>query len=393
MFKIIPGILLITLLVSCNNKSSENSFAVTGTITNNVAKKIYLEEVPATTMQPKLVDSATLGADGKFSLKATSKESVVLNLRLDKNTYPVVSVINDASSVDLAIKMSKEKNQFAESYEVKGSPASQQMKDFTVTFNKDLQQIFMNVNLVDSLRNAGTSDSLLFPLMAEQKTIAARIKSYSEEAFSKANDPALLLFELGYYQSTANGAGFGLEGLNNDQVKAILANAAKKFPSHSAIASINKSLLDEEQKTMAASWVGKEAPDFSLPDINGKEVKLSSFKGKYVLVDFWASWCRPCRAENPNVVSAYNQFKNKNFTVLGVSLDRPDGKEDWVKAIKDDKLSWTHVSDLKFWESSVIPLYKFDGIPFNVLVDPEGKVIGEALRGPKLEAKLAEVLH
>jgi peroxiredoxin len=393
MYKIILGIVSISWLVSCNNKSSENSFTVNGTITNNVAKKIYLEEVPATTMQPKLVDSATLGADGKFSLKGSSKESVVLNLRLDKNAYPVVSVINDAPSVDLAIKMSKEKNQFAESYEVKGSPASQQMKDFTVTFNKDLQQIFMNVNQTDSLRNAGASDSLLLPLMAEQKTIAARIKSYSEEAFRKANDPALLLFELGYYQSTANGAGFGLEGLNNDQVKAILAEAATKFPSHSAIASINKSLQDEEQKAMSASWVGKEAPDFALPDVNGKEVKLSSFKGKYVLVDFWASWCRPCRAENPNVVSAYNQYKDKNFTVLGVSLDRPGGKEDWVKAIKDDKLSWTHVSDLKFWESSVIPLYKFDGIPFNVLVDPQGKVIAEALRGPKLEAKLSEVLH
>ena len=152
-------------------------------------------------------------------------------------------------------------------------------------------------------------------------------------------------------------------------------------------------MLEEEQKALAASWVGKVAPDFALPDVNGKEVRLSSFKGKYVLVDFWASWCRPCRAENPNVVSAYNQYKDKNFTVLGVSLDRPDGKADWVKAIKDDKLSWTHVSDLKFWESSVIPLYKFDGIPFNVLIDPEGKVIAEALRGPKLEAKLSEVLH
>ena len=393
MYKIILGVLSITWLVSCNNKSAENSFTVNGTIKNNVAKKIYLEEVPATTMQPKLVDSATLGADGKFSLKSTSKESVVLNLRLDKNTYPVVSVINDAPSVDLAITMSKEKNQFAESYDVKGSPASQQMKDFTVTFNKDLQQIFMSVNQVDSLRNSGASDSLLFPLMAEQKTIAAKIRSNSEEAFKKANDPALLLFELGYYQSTANGAGFGLEGFNNDQVKSILAEAATKFPSHSAITSINKSMLEEEQKALAASWVGKVAPDFALPDVNGKEVRLSSFKGKYVLVDFWASWCRPCRAENPNVVNAFNQYKDKNFTVLGVSLDRPDGKADWVKAIKDDKLSWTHVSDLKFWESSVIPLYKFDGIPFNVLIDPEGKVIAEALRGPKLEAKLSEVLH
>jgi peroxiredoxin len=393
MYKIILGILSITWMVSCTNKSDESSFTVNGTVTNNVAKIIYLEEVPATTMQAKLVDSATLSADGKFTLKAGSKESVVYNLRMDKNAYPVASVINDASSVDLNIKISKQNNQFAESYEVKGSPASQQMKDFMVAFNNNLQKIFINVNTVDSLRKSGAPDSVLFPLMAEQKTVAAEIRSFSEQAFKKAGDPALLLFELGYYQSTANGSGFGLEGFNNDQVKAILAEGAKKFPSHSAIASINKNLLEEEQKALAASWVGKDAPDFALPDVNGKEVKLSSFKGKYVLVDFWASWCKPCRVENPNVVSAYEQYKDKNFTVLGVSLDRPGGKDDWIKAIKADNLSWTHVSDLQFWNSSVIPLYKFDGIPFNVLVDPQGKVIAEALRGPKLEAKLAEVLH
>jgi peroxiredoxin len=358
-----------------------------------VAKMIYLEEVPATTMQAKIVDSATLSADGKFKLKAGSKESMVYNLRMDKNAYPVASIINDAASVDLDIKISKQNNQFAESYEVKGSPASQQMKDFMVTFNNDLQKIFINVNTVDSLRKSGAADSVLFPLMAEQKTIAAQIRTFSEQSFKKAGDPALLLFELGYYQTTANGSGFGLEGFNNDQIKAILSEAAQKFPSHSAIAAINKNLLDEEQRAMAASWVGKEAPDFMLPDVNGKQVKLSSFKGKYVLVDFWASWCRPCRAENPNVVNAYQQFKDKNFTVLGVSLDKADGKQDWINAIRADKLDWTHVSDLQFWNSSVIPLYKFDGIPFNVLVDPQGKVIAEALRGPKLEAKLAEVLH
>ncbi len=144
---------------------------------------------------------------------------------------------------------------------------------------------------------------------------------------------------------------------------------------------------------MLANWVGKEAPDFSMPDITGKEVKLSSFRGKYVLVDFWASWCAPCRQENPNLVKAYQQFKDKNFTVLGVSLDRPGQKDKWIKAINDDKLAWTNISDLQFWNSPVVALYGFDGIPFNVLVDPQGKVIGQALRGPMLEQKLNDVLH
>ena len=138
--------------------------------------------------------------------------------------------------------------------------------------------------------------------------------------------------------------------------------------------------------------VGTEAVDFTQPDIDGKPVSLSSFRGKYVLVDFWASWCRPCREENPNVVSNYNKFKDKNFTVLGVSLDRDGQKENWIKAIKQDNLTWTHVSDLKFWENAAAQLYHVQSIPFNFLVDPEGKIIGRNLRGMDLESKLCQVL-
>ena len=127
-----------------------------------------------------------------------------------------------------------------------------------------------------------------------------------------------------------------------------------------------------------------------MADPSGKQIALSSFKGKYVLIDFWASWCGPCRGENPNVVANFNKFKNKNFTILGVSLD--EDKTKWLEAIKKDNLSWTHVSDLKGWNSASVPLYGFDGIPYNVLIDPTGKIIATELRGEALGRKLAEVL-
>jgi thiol-disulfide isomerase/thioredoxin len=144
--------------------------------------------------------------------------------------------------------------------------------------------------------------------------------------------------------------------------------------------------IKESIDAIKRTAVGQQAPEFEINNINGKPIALSSLRDKYIFVDFWASWCAPCRAENPTIVKAYKQYKGKEFEILGVSLD--DNKQDWLAAIKKDKLPWLHVSDLKGWESSVVALYGIRGIPSNFLMDKEGKIIARDLHGDQLQKKL-----
>jgi peroxiredoxin len=241
----------------------------------------------------------------------------------------------------------------------------------------------MRRGILDS-KNRKESDSIFNAREASFRTYVTETEDYLLKYADTTASPAIALYIVGPLLRSQ---------LEPSRFEPVMTSMSKRFTSHAMVQKIVKEYFDfmqNEQKKKLSDLTGKPAPEINLPDTEGKLTTLSSFRGKYVLVDFWASWCGPCRQENPNVVKAYNQYKDKNFTVLGVSLDR--ARQPWLKAIKDDQLNWKHISDLKYWESAVVPVYRIEGIPYNVLVDPMGNIVASNLRGPALQSKLAEIL-
>jgi peroxiredoxin len=366
--------LMIVLFSSCGQKNQELRYNVAGTITHATAQKLLLQEVPYGGKPIITLDSTSLKEDGKFSFDFIAKEEGIYRIATEKEVE--ILFINDEEN----IQINADANDY-NSYQIKGSKNSEGLLKFLKEYRQKDSSIFATLYNLDALQNQKGKDSTIYWLQKQKTDKINQLNKFIEKTVNTETSPAFLYYALGL--STRS-----MEAAQVLAMAKVAAERTKATPLVEFVAKLNSQV--QANTNVGPIEVGQMAPEIALQDVNGKIITLSSLKGKYVLVDFWASWCGPCRGENPNVVANYEKYKNKNFTILGVSLD--DDKASWLEAIKEDKLNWQHISDLKKWESIVVGAYQIQGIPFNVLLDPTGKIVAKELRGEALGATLATLL-
>ncbi|MBA3705782.1 MAG: AhpC/TSA family protein [Bacteroidetes bacterium] len=366
----------IILLAACSNTNPEVSggFELKGKLSNTNKDMLLLEHMAPDGL--KVIDTVVVDEKGEFIANPQIKEIGFYRLKIsDKNFATFIF------DTDQKVTVGGDVNDLANTYTVEGSPDSKLFLELNKASMKNYRkrdslqktfQAFVNMMKMDSLRIDSMSKALEKPYMVlvdeHNRYLQNFVETHTTSLASLAAIQQLPAEQFGQTYKKLD------KGLNS------------KYPNSMYVKGFHEGVISQQKLA-----IGTPAPEITMNTPDETPLSLSSLQGKVVLVDFWASWCGPCRAENPNVVKAYNKYKSKGFDIFSVSLDKDMDK--WKMAIQKDNLSWkNHVCDFKYWQSPVVGLYNFQGIPYNVLLDKKGNIIAKNLRGDELEKKLDEVL-
>jgi len=361
------SVVVLLVFAACQNKSGK--YQISGEIAGVDSGKVYLLK-PEMGKSPIIEDTVDV-VNGNFKIEGTAGKYATFHLlRLNKNQY-FAEFFLEGGNIDITAY----KDSSINATEISGSSET----DIFNVFIKELASLQQKMNkykqeyqIASSQKNQQEMDRIQADFQASSDNMIVYTKNFIRENNSSVVAPFILYNQLA-------------SSLDYDQLKQLTDTISSELQGSEYMSKLNE-YLSQKAKTS----VGAVASDFTMKDTEGNDFTLSSLRGKYVLIDFWASWCSPCRQENPNVVNAYNKFKDKGFDIVGVSLDREKGA--WLKAIKEDFLTWHHVSDLKFWNNVVARSYGVQSIPYNLLLDKDGKIIAVNLRGEALINKLKEIM-
>jgi thiol-disulfide isomerase/thioredoxin len=380
-------IILIFLFATAGCK--DKSIQISGKLTSpSKGEFLFLDELKANNLKP--VDSLKIQADGKFNFKREIEIPTFYLLRISNSNFFTI-LLEPGERLELSAAFESLNNPVS----VSGSKGTNLMIEYNKALKNTINKLGSLSSIYDQYVGSPDLSKVQDSLAKTADSYLSEINIYTKKYIDQNTRSLVSLVAL--YQQVAPQVYVMNPVKDLKYFVKVDSNLFSLYPGSEPVKALHEQVqmlvtrVNEQTGQNAAVGTGNEVPEISLPTPKGEIVKLSSTRGKIVLLDFWASWCGPCRRENPNLVKAYNLYKNRGFQIFQVSLDKT--REDWVNGIETDNLGqWIHVSDLKYWNSVVVPLFKIEAIPFNILLDKDGRTIATNLRGDQLLQKLAEII-